>query len=394
MEFKKNIVYFYTVKTQLHKPINRFMYNLRSKAIDFFETKKQEVKNANDFNYTLFTSSVKKRRKLHFLLEYFDSFRFVFIDGIYYYNRSLKKIDVSYDRFFSKEVTFLYFTEGLFVEKPIEIVHISTGTCPKSFLFKTRNFIFLGKGSCVKIIESHKNLSLVDIVDKANRIFNSETEVYMHAYSYLEYITLKNDRPLTYSLDHTYFLQEDRSYSNINTFSFCGVSIMNFLSIYQLGKEIHSYINGLSILQEHIIHNTLITHFYTNGKSRDVYKGLFDKRAKTNFNGKIIVLKSAKKTNAIQKSTNILLSNESKVKANPQLEIFAEDVKCSHGCIVGKLNEKEIFYFRSRGISRSDAITKLLFAFSMQILESLSLKRLKNLIKKEINKNVRQSRNS
>lgn len=303
MEFKKNIVYFYTVKTQLHKPINRFMYNLRSKAIDFFETKKQEVKNhkyANNLNYTLFTSSVKKIRKLHFLLEYFDSFRFVFIDGIYYYNRSLKKIDVSYDRFFSKEVTFLYFTEGLFVEKPIEILHISTRTCTKSFLFKTRNFIFLGKGSCVKIIESHKNLSLVD---KANRIFNSETEVYMHAYSYLDYCNIKNDRPLTYSLDHTSFLQEDRSYSNINTFSFCGVSIMNFLSIYQLGKEIQSYINGLSILQSHIIHNTLIVHFYTNGKSRDVYKGLFDKRAKTNFNGKIIVLKSAKKTNAIQKST-------------------------------------------------------------------------------------------
>lgn len=393
MNFKKNLVYFYTVKTQLHKPINRFMYNLRSKAIDLFETKKQEEKNhkyAIDLNYTLFTSSVKKIRKLHFLLEDFDSFRFVFIDGIYYYNRSLKKVDISYERFFSKEEAFLSFPEGLFVEKPIEILHISTGTYTKSFLFKTRNFIFLGKGSCVKIIERQKNLSLVD---KSNRIFNSDIEVYLHADSYLDYCKIKNDRPPTYSLNHTCILQEDRSYCNINTFSFSGVSIMNFLSIYQLGKEIHSYINGLSIIQKHIIHNTLIVHVFPNGKSRDIYKGLFDKRAKTNFNGKIIVLKSAKKTNAIQKSTNILLSNESKVKANPQLEIFAEDVKCSHGCIVGKLNEKEIFYLRSRGIPKSEAITKLLFSFSKQILEYLPLKKLKNLIKKEINKNVRQNRN-
>ena len=394
MNFKKNLVYFYTVKTQLHKPINRFMYNLRSKAIDLFETKKQEEKNhkyAIDLNYTLFTSSVKKIRKLHFLLEDFDSFRFVFIDGIYYYNRSLKKVDLYYERFFSKEEAFLYFTEGLFLENPIEILHISTGTCTKSFLFKTRNFIFLGKGSCVKIIERHKNLSLVD---KANRIYNSETEVYLHADSYLDYCNIKNDRTPTYFLGQTCIFQEHRSYCNINTFSFCGVSIMNFLSIYQLGKEILSHINGLSILEEHIIHNTLIAHFCPNGKSRDIYKGLFDKRAKTNFNGKIIVLKTAKKTNAIQKSTNILLSNESEVKANPQLEIFAEDVKCSHGTIVGKLNEKEIFYLRSRGIHISEAIKKLLFAFSKQILECLPFKKLKNLIKKEINKNVRQSRNS
>ncbi|AGC66876.1 FeS assembly protein SufD [Candidatus Uzinura diaspidicola str. ASNER] len=392
MEFKKSIVYFYTVKKQLHIPIYRYMYNLRSKTINLFETKKQEVKNhkyANDLNYTLFTTSIVRIRKLHFLLEDFDSFRFVFIDGIYHYNRSLYKIvDLYYERFFSKEVAYLYFTEGAFVEKPIEILYISTGACTKSILFNTRNFIFLGKGSCVKIIESHKNLSL------GKEKFSSVTEVYMNADSYLDFCKIKDDRPTTYFFDHTSIIQDNRSYCNINTFSFCGVSIMNFLSIYQLGKEIHSHINGLSILQEHIIHNTLIEHILPNGKSRDIYKGIFDKRANTNFNGKIIVLNEAKKTNAIQKSTNILLSNEAKVKANPQLEIFAEDVKCSHGCIVGQLNTQEIFYLRSRGIPKSEAISKKLFAFSKEVLEWLSFKKLKNLIKKEINKNVIPSRNS
>lgn len=371
------------------------MYNIRYKAIVLFEKKKQELKNhkyAINLNYTLYSFSVKKIRKLHFLLEDFDSFRFVFIDGIYHYNRSLHKeyatkAENYYERFLSKEVAYLYFTEGLFVEKPIEILYVSTGTCIKSILFNTRSFLFLEKGSCVKIIESHKNLSL------GKEKFSLGTEVYMNADSYLDFWKKKDERPITYFIDHTCILQENRSYCNINTFSFFGGSIMNFLSIYQLGKEIHSHINSLSLLQEHIIHNTLIEHFFPNGKSSDVYKGIFDKRAKTSFDGKIIVLKSAKKTNAIQKSTNILLSNEAKVKANPQLEIFAEDVKCSHGCIIGQLNTQEIFYLRSRGITKSEAITKLLVSFSKEILECFSFKKLKNLIKKEINKNVVPSRN-
>lgn len=388
MELKISIVYLFTVKTQLHAPLNRYMYNIRSKTIDLFETKKQEVKNKKyviDINYTLFTSSIKRIRKLHVLLEDFDSLRFVFIDGIYYYNRSIYK--AYYERFFSKEIAYLHFTEGLFGERPIEILYFLFGKCTKSILFNNRIIIFLGQGSCIRIIERYKNLSL------GSDYFSSVTEVYMNSDSYLDYSKIKNDRPTTYFLDHTYILQEDRSYCNINTFSFCGVSIINFLSILQLGKEIHSHINGLSILQYHILHNTLIEHVFPNGKSRDVYKGIFDKRAKTTFNGKIVVLKSAKKTNAIQNSTNILRCDEAMVKANPKLEIFAEDGKCTHGCIVGQLNTKEIFYLRCRGISKSEAITKLLVAFSKDILECLSFKELKNLLTKEINNYVDHKRN-
>ena len=378
MEFKKKIVYFFTVKQQLHLPINKFMFNLRSKAIDLLEIKRQEVKKiAYDFNYSLFTSLVKRIRKLHFLLEDFDSFRFVFIDGINHYKRSLYKayFDVYYERFITKEVAYLYFTEGEFVEKPIEILYVSTKP-------STRNFIVLGKGSCVKIIEHHKTLNLGK--DK----FSSATEVYMNSSSILDYCKIRNDISTTYFLDQTWILQEKRSSCKIHTFLFPGVSIKNFLSIHQLGKEILSIINGISIFQEHIIYNTLIEHILPNGRSRDVYRGFSDKMAKTFYNGKIIVLKSAKKTNAIQNNTNILLANEAKVKANPQLEIFAEDVKCYHGCIVGQLNNQETFYLRSRGIPKSEAIRKLLFAYSKEILASLPFKRLKNLIKKDINKNV------
>lgn len=402
MLFKISVVYFYTVKKQLQIPMNRYLYKLRLNGIDLFETKKQEVKN---HNYTLFTS--KKIQKLH--LEDFDSFRFVFIDGIYHYDskisiRELSKVfyfkeyaikaGISCDRFFSKddsifskEGIYFHIQCGMFVEKPIEILYVSTRECFK--MFNTRNLIILEKGSCVKIIERHKNLSL----DKEKFFISSVTKVYMNAYSYLDNCKLKDDRHTTYFLDNTYLLQEYRSECNINYFSFCGKSIINFLYIYQLGKEIHSHINGLNILQGYVTHNSIIEHIFSYGKSRNVYKGIFDKMANTNFNGKIIVLKTAKKTNASQKNSNILLSNEAKVNASPQLEIFADDVKCSHGCIVGQLKHQEIFYLRSRGISKAEAITKLLFAFAKEILECLSFQRLKYLISKKINNNVIHSRN-
>jgi Fe-S cluster assembly protein SufD len=405
MEYKKSIVYFYIVKQQLQIPIHRYLYNIRANAIDLFETKKQEIKYykyANDINYTLFTSSVNRIRKLHFLLEDFDSFRFVFIDGIYYINnriinRSLykafylkeyaTKVNLYYDRFFSKEESYFYIPSGKFVEKPIEILSIFTRTYTKSIVFNTRNLIILGKGSCVKIIERHKNLSF------KKEKFKLVTKVYMNSYSYLEFCKLNDSLHITYLLDQTYILQEEKSECNINTFLFCGELIIIFLSLYQLGKEIHSHINGLSLFELGINYNVKIEHVLPNGKSSDVYKGIFDSISNINLNNKIIVLKTAKKTNAIQHSTNILLKNEGKVNVNPQLEIFAEDIKCSHGCIVGQLNTQEIFYLRSRGIPKTEAINKLLFAFAKKILEIISFQEIKNLIKK-INKNVINSRNS
>lgn len=403
MELKKKIVYFYFIQKQLKIPAkNKYVFNLQSNVVELFEKKKQDKKKYkydNDLNYTLFTSSVNRIQKLH--LESFDSFRFVFIDGIYHYDSkipfnfsSFSKFDIKRKNsslrneiFFSLEGVSLYVPDGMYVEKPIELLYISTGKNTKNILFNTRNFIILGKGSCVKIIERYINLSL------CKEKFSYVTEIYMYTNSYLDFCKIKDDKPTTYFFDHTCILQEDRSECNINTFSFCVESIINYLSIFQLGEEIHSHINGLSILQGHINHNTLIEHLYPNGKSRDVYKGIFNKMANTNFNGKIIVNKQAKKTNSSQRSVNFLLTNEAKINANPQLEIFADDVKCSHECIIGQLNTQEIFYLRSRGIPRAEAITKLLFAFAEEILECLSFKRLNKLISKKINKNVNFIRN-
>lgn len=402
MFLKISIIYFFFVKKQLHIPTNRYLYNIRTYAINLFEKKKQEIKYykyANDFNYTLFTYSVNKIRKLHFLLEDFNSLRFVFIDGFHYSNDRIRtlyqyfylkeyatKIDLSFERFFSKEEFYLYIPSGFFIKKTIEILFLSIKTDSKS-TFTIKNLIVLGKASCGRIIECNKNYSL-----KKEKI-SSVTKIYLNTYSYLDYCKINDNKNPTYLLDHTCIIQDNKSDSNLNTISFYGELIIIFISIYQLGKEIHSQLNGLSIIEEYINYNTLIEHVFSNGKSSDVYQGLYNSKSNTNFNGKIIVLKTAKKTNAFQKSINILFKNEGKVSVKPQLEIFADDIKCSHGCIVGQLNTQEIFYFRSRGITKFEAIKKLLFAFAKQILELISYQEIKFFFIKKINKNVINSRN-
>lgn len=409
MEFKKSIVYFYTVQNKLQIPINRYVYNMHCNAIDLFEIKKQEIENHKYVDdYILYSFSIKRKRMRKLHLENFDSFRLIFIDGMYLYNSKkstrllskvfyLKdyatKVDGFYDKFYFKKRTsfyqegiYLYFNDGLFFKKPIEILYITTGNL---FKFHTINFIYLDKGSCVKIIERHKILRIC----KEKSIIKSITKIYMNKYSYLDYCKIKGDRSITYSFDHTFILQKDRSECNINSLIFSGKSIMTFLFLYQLGNEIHSYINNFSIFEGKITHNSLIEHAFSDGKSKDIYKGIYDKVSNTIINGKIIVLKSAKNTNATQNSTSILLTDEATVNANPQLEIFSEYVKCYHGCVIGQLGPQDIFYLRSRGIGKPEAIRKLLFAFARDTLEFFFFQRLRTLISKLLNKNVIINRN-
>ena len=123
---------------------------------------------------------------------------------------------------------------------------------------------------------------------------------------------------------------------------------------------------------------------------RDSYKGIMGGRSNGVFNGKIFVRKKAQKTNAFQSNNNIILSDKSKVNTKPQLEIWADDVKCSHGCTVGQMDDEAIFYLMSRGISRKDSISLLLSAFSSEIIEKIKDEKMKSLftelIKKQLEK--------
>ena len=143
---------------------------------------------------------------------------------------------------------------------------------------------------------------------------------------------------------------------------------------------------GITIIgnKQHVDHNTLVHHIEPNCESHQDYKGIFGDSATGVFNGKVLVEKEAQKTDAFQANNNILLSDKATINTKPQLEIFADDVKCSHGCTIGQLDESAMFYLRSRGIPEKEARGLLMFAFSNNVLDSVKIPEIKNRITKII----------
>ena len=143
---------------------------------------------------------------------------------------------------------------------------------------------------------------------------------------------------------------------------------------------------GITIIEDkqHVDHNTLVHHISPNCESHQDYKGIFAENSTGVFNGKVLVDKEAQKINAFQANNNILLDDKATINAKPQLEIFADDVKCSHGCTIGQLDRDSLFYLRSRGIPLKEAKALLMYAFANNVLESVKIPEIKKRINHEI----------
>jgi|TARA_B110000858_G_scaffold171145_1_gene201434 Fe-S cluster assembly protein SufD len=139
---------------------------------------------------------------------------------------------------------------------------------------------------------------------------------------------------------------------------------------------------GITIIEgkQHVDHNTLVNHIKPNCESHQDYKGIYDDRSTGVFNGTVVVEKEAQKTNAFQANNNILLSDKASINTKPQLEIFADDVKCSHGCTIGQLDKNALFYLKSRGIPEKEAKALLMYGFANNVLQSVRIPELKNRI--------------
>jgi Fe-S cluster assembly protein SufD len=145
-------------------------------------------------------------------------------------------------------------------------------------------------------------------------------------------------------------------------------------------------LNGVTIIEgkQHVDHATLVHHTAPNCESFQEYKQIFNESAVGVFNGKVLVDRIAQKINAYQQNNNILLTDKATINAKPQLEIFADDVRCSHGCTIGQLDEEALFYMQSRGIGKKEALALLMFAFANSVLESVKIPEIKSRITKLI----------
>src|SRR5690606_31849124 len=350
--------------------------------------------------------------KKYFLHE-IDTYKIVFVDGVYssylsetthdgvdicllssaltkpmfrqvievYFNKAASRDEslTSLNTAFSKEGAYIYIPKNKMPKKPIQILHLSTGNEAAQML-QPRNLIVVEQNAEVQIIERHQSLT-------ENEVFtNSVTEIFAAKDANVDYYKVQNDAPTASLVDNTYISQQDSSVVRVHTFSFGGKLTRNNLNFYQNGERIDSTLKGVTILGEnqHVDHHTLVHHRQPNCESHQDYKGIFGGRSTGVFNGKIIVDRLAQKTDAFQQNNNVLWSEKATINAKPQLEIFADDVKCSHGCTIGQLDDEALFYLRSRGIPKKEATALLMYAFANNVLESVRIPELKARINKII----------
>ena len=267
---------------------------------------------------------------------------------------------------------FLKVPKNVVIEKPIHVFYLSQNQSENTF-YNTRNLLIVEEGAKVEIIESHHNFD-------ENFVFtNSVTEIFTGKNAKADWHKLQNDSDTSYLIDHTFAKQERDSLTTVNTFSFGGKLVRNNLDFIQNGENINSFMNGITIIgkEQLVDHHTAVHHNQPNCESYQNYKGIFKDKSHGVFNGKVFVDKIAQKTNAYQQNNNILLDEGATIDTKPQLEIFADDVKCSHGCTVGQLNEDAMFYLRARGISKKEARALLLYAFANDAMQNIDIEPLK-----------------
>ena len=274
-------------------------------------------------------------------------------------------------------------SENTIVDQPLEILFLTKNKSEN--LSQYRNEIIVKKNSNIKIIEQVKNLS-------NNLCFsNMFTNINLEEKAIIEVNKLQNNNESQIIVDNTNINQETGSNSTLNTLLFGGSFTRNNLSFSQNGERCESNMNGVVILDnvEFADNHTYMDHLKANCESNELYKGIYLGQSKGVFNGKIMVRPDAQKINAFQANNNLLLSDDSSINSKPQLEIYADDVKCSHGCTIGQLDEDAIFYMNTRGISKEDAKAILTYAFASDALNKISIPHLydvaKDLISKKLN---------
>jgi Fe-S cluster assembly protein SufD len=403
------------------------LHDVRTLAIKNFEdkgfpTKKDEAWKYTSLNAILkndYTVFPKKDTEIEFnqVKKYFlhevDTYKLVFVDGVFssylsstthegidvclmssaltqpkykmaidtYFNKIANKDDslTSLNTAFAIEGAYINIPKSKVADKPIEIMYFSTGN-ESALMVQPRNLVVVGENSHVQIIERHQSLTENPVLT------NSVTEIFAQKRAIVDYYKIQNDTLEANLIDNTYVSQKQESHVSVHTFSFGGNITRNNLNFYHFGERLTSTLNGITIIGEkqHVDHFTLVQHSTPNCESFQDYKGIYSDRSTGVFNGKIYVEKEAQKTNAFQKSNNILLGDKSTINAKPQLEIFADDVKCSHGCTVGQLDETALFYMQARGIPKKEAKALLMYAFSNVVIDNIKIPELKQRITKII----------
>ncbi len=407
-------------------------HKVRAKAMQQFEKVGFPTKKIEDWKYTslkklwkndysLFPQLPKHELELSevdiYFLKGIDSYKIVFVNGVFssylsdtthdgveigllssainklkykiirehFFNRIASKTDglTTLNTAFASEGVFIHIPKNTVLQKPIQIFYF-TSESEKDVLLQPRNLIIVDENSQVQIIERHHSLSDKKVLN------NTVTEIFANKRAHIDYYKIQNDNENASLIDHTFIEQKKQSVVSVTTFSLGSELIRNNLSFYQNGKRVDSILNGITMSDgtQHVDNQTNVYHRQPNCESHELYKGIYDGASSGVFNGKVIVDQIAQKTNAYQQNDSILLTDDATVNAKPQLEIFADDVACSHGCTIGQLDKDALFYMRQRGIPIEEAKALLLFAFTNEVVDRIRIPVLKTRITRIISEKL------
>ena len=273
---------------------------------------------------------------------------------------------------FMKDGALVHVPAETSVDLPIHLIFVSDANAAKS-VTHPRNLIVAGRNSKVTVIESFVSLG------DAGYFTNAVTEAVVEEGATLTHYKIQRESLRAYHVG-TVDVRQARD-SHFISFSFATGAALSRTNIYTVldGPGCGATLNGLYMGSgdQHVDHQTRIEHAQPNCFSREVYKGILDGASHGVFNGKVYVHPVAQQTDGKQSNNNLLLSDKARVDTKPQLEIFADDVKCTHGATVGRIDEQALFYMKSRGVNRELATQLLTYAFAAGVLEELEVEEVK-----------------
>jgi Fe-S cluster assembly protein SufD len=270
---------------------------------------------------------------------------------------------------FMADGAFVYIPPGRIERTFIHLLFISTGRDEPTVSFP-RNLIVLGRGSHARIVENYVGIR------KGVYFTDAVTEIVIEDNGILDHYKLQRESEDAFHIASMHVLQGRDSNFVAHSLSLGGSIVRNDAHVTLNDQGGDCILNGLYVTKgkQHVDNHTSIDHARPNCTSRELYKGILDDRSSGVFTGRIMVRKGAQKTNAKQTNKNLLLSESALVNTKPQLEIFADDVKCTHGATIGRLDDEALFYLRSRGIEESSARTLLTYAFATEFLSEVQIK--------------------
>lgn len=286
-------------------------------------------------------------------------------------------------------------SEGLFIhiDKNIQVntpltVEINTSTLQQSQ--HLQHVVYVEEGARFKLVEQFS--AGAEAVYFNNHVLQSIVKDNAH----LEYVKVIDEAPSAFHIGKTNLFLHQNAQAICHSFALNGQMLRSDINADLLEQGAHVSMNGLYLTSntQNVAHYTRANHLKPHATSDEVYKGILGGKSKGTFNGTVYVAKDAQKTDASQQNKNLLLSDKAEINTKPQLEIFADDVKCAHGATIGQLDETAMFYLQSRGIAKKEAASLLVNAFAGDLIEKLSTENfsdLKQHLHTHLEKHLRQS---